>query len=84
MAEPVEHLGRDDTHPDEWRLGITCDECQQSHAKMMDEKFGEKLSVFWNIQRLKNDNAGHYTQRELRNEIYDAARESGEDIGRAR
>ncbi len=39
---------------------------------------------YFNIKRLKADNAGHYTQRELGREITDAARADGRDITRTR
>ena len=61
-------------HDDEtWDWGATCLVC------MADIPQAGNMPNF-NIKRLKEDNAGHYTQNEMRKEIYESAREDGRDI----
>ena len=75
---PTEHLGWDDTHPDEWRLGRTCSECDAHIAARRVALYNE--GPMFNIKRLQADNEGGYTQLGLARDTYDAARETGRDI----
>jgi hypothetical protein len=56
-----------------WAWGATCGECV---APPMPKYRGPAF----NIKRLKADNAGGYTQRELAREITDAADRDGRNI----
>ena len=79
VRPPIEHLGFDETHPKTWRKGHTCDDC----VAFVDAKKalqGAGPQVNFNIERLRADNAGGYTQLGLAKDTYDAARRSGNDI----
>ena len=62
-----------------WGWGIRCTAC---FVKRADHTKGKKVTFA--ISRLKNTNEAGVTQNELRQEIYDNAREGGYDIERAR
>lgn len=79
MADPVEHLGYAETHPEEWRLGVTCEDCR-SHVAARREAHGGGKQVAFAIHRLKNDNQGGYTQHELHRDIVESAKADGRDI----
>jgi hypothetical protein len=81
-TDPIEHLGWDATHPNDWRPGYSCDECD-AYIETRAKRFVAKAPSF-NISRLKADNAGHYTQRELAQEVVDKAKAQGREIERAR
>jgi len=52
---------------------------------VIEPKFGNiTKTVHFNIDRLKNDNAGHYTQAELARDVIDTAKAEGREIARAR
>lgn len=80
---PTEHLGYEETHPKTWRKGTTCTDCS-AHVERKRLQHNGGAHVNFNIARLKADNAGGYTQRELAKETFDAARAGGFDITRAR
>ena len=81
QADPTEHLGLMATHPEEWRPGATCDECKVTAQKLRAGVYrqGPIIVDRW----LKVSNAQGYTENEVKQEIYDAAREDGKDIRRA-
>lgn len=84
MSEPVEHLGWDATHPDEWRLGATCDECAAHIRSKRAIADGSANAPLWTgLKRLESDRENGQTQRELQKEIFDSARAEGRDIERA-
>lgn len=83
MVEPLEHQSIYKGGHEEWRLGSTCDECEMRHEENL-ARFEFADSPYFNIKRLRNDNASHQTQYGMQKEIFDAAREGGYDITRAR
>ena len=83
VRPPIEHLGFDETHPKTWRKGTTCTDCTAHvEAKQAQHEGGPKVN--FNIERLRADNAGGYTQLGLAKDTYDAARKSGMDIAAVR
>ena len=79
MTEPTEHLSLDSgVHPDDWRPGATCDTCIAEHELRMQEK--HNVGAYWGIEWLKKSNEVGETAMQMRQEIYDGARESGRDI----
>ena len=79
---PVEHLGFDETHPKTWRKGTTCTQC----TAFVDSKRAEHapVRVNFNINRLKADNAGGYTQHEIHRATVNRAKETGMEIAHKR
>ena len=57
-----------------WGWGALCPACVATPLP------GPTNKIHFNIARLRADNAGHYTQRELAREITDAADRDGRDI----
>lgn len=58
---------------------------ERVHPTPVDDCYGCKIGgTRWGIHRLKNDNAGHYTQAELSREIFAGAKEKGRDIQQVR
>lgn len=78
----VEHEGIW-AHPGEWLPG-TAAQCPQCMDALEAKFVNASKVVHFNIDRLKNDNAGHYTQRELANETVRIAKAEGREIARAR
>ncbi len=68
---------KDDDH---WGWDIRCEEC----AVVATGKKYAGTGPRFNIARLKDQNANHYTTNELVQEHYAEARRTGKDISRAR
>ena len=82
----TEHQGIG-VHEDEWLPGTVgdCPLCQAALAEIMARHQGGKMKkVNFNINRLKHDNAGHYTQAMLGRDVIEAAKKDGREIARAR
>ncbi len=63
---------------DTWGWFIVCDDCYIPPKDHSQEK-----TVRFNIERLRQTNELGQTQNEMRDEIYENAREGGYDITRA-
>lgn len=75
----TEHLSLETgPHPDEWRDGATCDDCQIAHEMRVHELRNE--GPLYNLEWLKKSNALGQSAYAFRDEIYEGARESGKDI----
>ena len=81
-GDPVDPLASYHVHEIEehevWIPGMVCDDCRAKPHK----KSGKNVN--WNIERLRRENKDHYTQRMIRDDIYESARRDGRDIQRAR
>lgn len=84
-VEPRQHLGWDRTHPDEWREGYSCEECDAYIAERRARfDASPAKQVYWNVRRLATDRESHMTQIGIGKEITEAARRDGREIERVR
>jgi hypothetical protein len=80
MSTPYEHQGIG-THEDEWRPGLTCDDCRARHQSNVARRQQAPMA---NLARLRSDNEAGVTQHGMARETYEAARASGDDLQVAR
>lgn len=79
MGKGTEHVSLESgTHPDEWRDGATCDDCQRLLARRREQLRGEQ--AYWNINWLQQSNAMGETAIQMRQEMYDEAKRTGKDM----
>ena len=80
-GEPTEHQSlASGVHPDEWRAGATCDDCQRAYAMTREMKRG--VGPMYNLAWLRSSNEAGVTAMGMVKEMVDDAKESGRDMRR--
>lgn len=80
-GEPTEHQSlASGVHPDEWRAGSTCDDCQR--AAEMTAEMKRNAGPLYNLAWLRNSNETGVSAMGMVKEMEADARESGRDMRR--
>ena len=73
-----EHQSVGPSHPDDWRPGFTCEDCE-AHRAMNIARYDGVVVPMFNIKRLQNENEAGITQQEMHRDVIESAKRDGRE-----